>query len=119
MAGSIGVGLLHSGGIVGAAGASRAADPAWFATARRYHNGGPILAADEVPIIARKGERMLTPEQNRAYEGGGGPTVVIHQTNNVGGGVTRGEVASALQQSMRATKAQIEDSMRRGGSGFR
>ena len=30
---------------------------------KKYHTGGKVLASDEVPIIARKGEYVFTPEQ--------------------------------------------------------
>ncbi|MCX7360927.1 MAG: phage tail length tape measure family protein [Alphaproteobacteria bacterium] len=66
-------GYFHGGGIVGGAPTfTRAVDPMLFANAPRYHGGGVVLGADEVPIIARKGERVLTEEQQRAWNGGGG-----------------------------------------------
>lgn len=59
----------HAGGIIGSSGFTRGRYPAaLFADAPRYHRGGPILAADEVPIIAQRGERMLTREQAAAWE---------------------------------------------------
>jgi len=52
-----------------------------------YHSGGIVrahngLAVDEVPIIAQRGERVLSRAQNREYEQGGGkqtPAVVVIQ----------------------------------------
>ncbi|MCA0303475.1 MAG: phage tail length tape measure family protein [Proteobacteria bacterium] len=69
----------HAGGFVGDAGPSRDL-PSWlFAGARRYHTGGIVLGADEVPIIARRGERVLTQEEAAGYGKGGGKTEIhIH-----------------------------------------
>ncbi len=54
----------HEGGLVGSAGSfSRAVPAASFFNAPRYHNGG--FAADEVPAILQKGERVLTKAQQR------------------------------------------------------
>lgn len=48
----------------------------------RAHRGWPGLRNDEVPIIAQTGERVLTREQNRAYEagmvGGGNTNTTIY-----------------------------------------
>ncbi|MDJ0953444.1 MAG: hypothetical protein QNJ81_07175, partial [Acidimicrobiia bacterium] len=55
----------HTGGIVGTSPMStRSVAPGTFSNARRFHNGGTI-GSDEVPIIARRGERIQTPEQMR------------------------------------------------------
>lgn len=68
---SFGFGVAHAGAVVGqTALPMRAAPPGLFADAPRYHRGGPILAPDEVPIIAQTGERVLTREQNAAWERG-------------------------------------------------
>ena len=64
--------IYHAGGIVGVdGGPSRDLPLSAWDGARRYHKGGMVLAADEVPIIARKGERVLTEEQQRAWDRGG------------------------------------------------
>jgi hypothetical protein len=56
--------FAHSGGVVGSSGlGSRRVDPAVFSGAPRFHNGG--LVGGEVPIIAKKGERVLTEQQQR------------------------------------------------------
>jgi len=62
----------HWGGVVDA-----------FAGAIRAH-GGLKLAADEVPIIAQTGERILSRAQNVAYEAGWKPQVDIQIINNTG-----------------------------------
>jgi hypothetical protein len=41
-----------------------------FAAAARAH-GGLMLGPDEIPIVARRGERVLSPEETRAYGGRG------------------------------------------------
>lgn len=71
LGGLFGAGVAHAGGVIGqSALPTRAVPPALFADAPRYHRGGPILAADEVPIIAQRGERVLTREQAAAWERG-------------------------------------------------
>ncbi len=50
------------GGVVGGSGPKRAVSAATFANARRYHRGGRI-GPNEVPIIAQKGEVVLTDRQ--------------------------------------------------------
>ena len=78
---------MHSGGVVGASGVgsgSRSISPAWFTNAVRYHTGGMVgLAPDEVPIVARQGEEVLTEtdprhRNNGGLGGGGGNTKVVN-----------------------------------------
>lgn len=61
------IGMKHSGGLVGGAGGmSRYAPMDIFAGAPRYHTGGEIgLKPNELPIIAMKGEEMLTESDPR------------------------------------------------------
>lgn len=55
----------HSGGVAGSGGHGGGNVSAMmFAGAQRYHTGGVL--EDEVPIIARKGEGVFTPEQMAA-----------------------------------------------------
>ena len=58
----------HAGLLVGrSGGVRRLAPPEVFAAAPRYHAGGIAgLLPDEVPIIARRGEGVFTPEQMAA-----------------------------------------------------
>ena len=74
-------GVGHGGGIAGSLGRRRAVNPLLFAGAPRFHAGG--IAGDEVPIIARRGEGVFTPEQMRAL-GGGGPRQVRVDIHNEG-----------------------------------
>lgn len=61
------IGMKHSGGLIGGAGGmSRYASMSLFAGAPRYHTGGEIgLKPNEIPIIAMKGEEMLTESDPR------------------------------------------------------
>lgn len=67
-------GTMHTGGTVGlnkGLGA-RSMPSSVFAGAPRYHTGGVIgLAPDEVPIVAQKGEEMLTRDDPRNRLNGG------------------------------------------------
>lgn len=72
-------GTMHTGGMVGNKGLGARSMPASvFAGAPRYHTGGMIgLGPDEVPIVAQKGEEMLTRDDprnrlNGGLKGGGG-----------------------------------------------
>ena len=82
------IGLAHSGGIIGSKRAgsgngSRRVSPLAFAGAPRYHEGGIIgMRPGEVPIIAKKGEEMLTEDdpfhsKNRGKLGLGGSPVEV------------------------------------------
>lgn len=75
--GMIGAGVKHSGGGIGDAGRSRNVPWSFFANAPRYHTGGIMgLKPNEVPIIAEKGEEMLTAtdprHRNNLGKGSGG-----------------------------------------------
>jgi tape measure domain-containing protein len=72
------IGLGHTGGLVGesrvgSGNNTRSVHPALFAGARRYHTGGIAgLAPNEVPIIAKKGEEILTEDDPRHMLNGSG-----------------------------------------------
>lgn len=76
--GGVGVGVGHTGGLVGSArvgsgNSSRKVNPAVFAGAMRYHTGGIAgLRPGEVPLIAKKGEEILTEDDPRHMLNGGG-----------------------------------------------
>ena len=56
---------IHTGGVIGADPlVMRPADPVLFSNAPRFHSGG--LIPGEVPIIAQRGERVLTAAQQDA-----------------------------------------------------
>lgn len=73
--------VFHSGGMVESAGASRSVPMSLFAGAPRFHNGG-MLAADEVPIIAQTGERILNREETKEYNAGRGVSVPVNVVVN-------------------------------------
>ena len=58
----------HSGAVAGAAGGvRRMVDPRVFAFAPRYHAGGVAgLGPNEIPVIARRGETILSSDQAKA-----------------------------------------------------
>jgi len=62
--------MAHTGGIIGqTALRGRMASPVSFIGAKKYHTGGIVnkgLLPSEVPIIAKKGEGVFTPEQMEA-----------------------------------------------------
>lgn len=74
------IGLGHTGGNVGSkrvgsGNATRRVNPAIFAGAMRYHEGGiPGLKPGEVPIIAKQNEEILTKDDPRHWsnQGSGG-----------------------------------------------
>lgn len=101
---------LHGGGIVGrdSSGSKRMPVTA-FAGARRFHSGG--LVSGEVPIIAMRGERVLTEAQqdNTAQTIAGlaalartsAPGVNVVVNNNAGGGVqARAQVSQGRDGGM-------------------
>lgn len=56
--------VKHDGGHVGTGGGtSRALPAAVFAGAQRFHSGG-VIGANEVPIVAEKGESVITKAQS-------------------------------------------------------
>lgn len=70
----------HTGALVGAGGIGgatpRLVNPAWFIGAPRFHTGGmPGLAPDEYPIIAQKGEEILSKDSPRNVKNGGADSV--------------------------------------------
>jgi hypothetical protein len=86
------IGLAHTGGVVGSSMAgsgnqSRRVSPGMFAGAPRYHVGGVVgLRPGEVPLIAKKGEEVLTESDPR---------------NILNGGASPGPAPAAPQQGVR------------------
>lgn len=77
----------HGGGVIaGTMGMSRTVNPAWFATAARYHSGGIAgLAPNEVPAVLQRGEEVLTRDDPRHIlnGGAGGDDPTINMKNVV------------------------------------
>lgn len=113
-----GFGAAHIGGIAGATSMSRSVSPLAFAGAPRFHTGGILsgmgLGPDEVPIIAKKGEGIFTPQQMKAMGQGGGvqtnmsnlnfaPSIVVNAAQ--GGDAKSNE--DAAQRTAKAVEAQM------------
>jgi len=106
---------LHSGGLVGSdATFYRNVDWSIFSGARRMHDGG-IVGQDEVPIIARRGERVLTPEQSAAWGGGGRmPNVTINNYTSAQPQVSRSNNGDVTITLKKAVDAAVGDSLSNG-----
>jgi hypothetical protein len=82
-------GIAHTGGIIGSSAlGTKLGSAAMFANAPKFHTGGIIdgLLPSEVPIIAKKGEGVFTPEQMAAMgsiNAGAQNSVAIQSTVNV------------------------------------
>ncbi|MCL4069331.1 hypothetical protein M3484_22490 [Pseudomonas sp. GX19020] len=70
-------GILHDGGPVTGATGNRPIPAALYQGAQRYHSGGPVLKAGEVPAILQTGEHVLSRAQVAAIQAA---------NNTVGGG---------------------------------
>ena len=84
--GMISAGVKHSGGGIGDSGRSRNVPWSFFQDAPIYHKGGIIgLAPNDVPIIAEKGEEMLTASDPRHRNNfGKGSKGGATQSQNIG-----------------------------------
>jgi len=76
----VGVGLYHSGGVVGQSTAMRMADPSIFLNAPRFHNGG--IAGDEIPAILRRGE-IVSRDMNHLRQQAGDANSPAAANSNV------------------------------------
>ncbi|MET4684886.1 phage tail length tape measure family protein [Brevundimonas faecalis] len=94
-------GSKHTGGLVGHGGGFRAVNPAVFADAQRYHSGG--LVGNEVPIIAKRNEEVLTEDDPRhRFNGGGAAQGIINKIINV---LDPGDVMEASLATERGEKS--------------
>lgn len=103
----VGVGLsalttafgFHEGGIVGSGDHSftRTVPASLFNNAPRYHSGG--IVGDEVPAILKKGERVLTKEQQ---QGMGGSVVININSSNGDPAEIRRAAASGARTALGA-----------------
>lgn len=101
-------GLYHTGGVVGAGapGGWRAVPEEVFRGAPRFHRGG-MIGADEVPIIAQRGEGVFTPAQMRALGPADGSTTI--NVTFQGGDLGREADRAAMVEQMRAVIRQEID----------
>jgi TP901 family phage tail tape measure protein len=116
-AGSVLSAIAHTGGVIGSPYLQqRMVAPAIFNDAARYHTGGVIgLKPNEVPIVAMKGEEMLTADDPR-------------HRNNIGKGTGEGASGSGTVNVWIVTEDQkpsvtpsdivlvVSDNISRGGS---
>lgn len=117
------IGMKHSGGLIGGAGGmSRYGSLDIFAGAPRYHTGGEIgLRPNEVPIIAMKGEEMLTESdpRHRKNLGKGGsnssnsqPKISIHNVldaPSLAGAMEGAEGERMVMNHIRANRGEIKN----------
>jgi hypothetical protein len=116
--------LFHSGGVVGSSFTPRYANPLMFAQAARYHTGGIAgLQPNEVPAILMRGEEVLTandPRHRNNGGGAGGDTINANVTVNMETGENSaqadGETARAMGERLKAVVvAEIINQKRPGG----
>lgn len=119
----------HTGGIIGSSRlGTRMASPSAFMGAPKFHTGGiiggPRLMSDEVPIIAKKGEGVFTPEQMSALGGFTSNSVSIKSevTVNSNGGTPEQnddlarQVSRQVENQVRAVvQSEMQTAMRPGG----
>jgi hypothetical protein len=109
------IGVKHGGGIAGQSrGRRRRVSMATFANAPRYHTGDivkPRLKTGEVPIIAKRGEGIFTPEQMKALApvGTQGQAITINSPITVEGSAGTPEQNQDLAKRM---SREMEKSMR-------
>lgn len=116
--------VKHDGGLIGSGGGRSRTVPGWmFGGAMRYHTGGMIgLKPNEVPVIAEKGEEMLTANdprhRNNLGKNSGGsaaetkPRVVIHNmidNGSVAGAMESAEGEEAIINVIRRNRAEIRN----------
>ncbi len=76
----------HTGGVIGSSSlVPKMANASIFAGAAKFHTGGIVngLLPSEVPIIAKKGEGVFTPEQMAALGGVGGNAQQFNVSSNI------------------------------------
>lgn len=114
MGGKGGFGIAHTGGIIGKLSATKSVHPAAFLGAR-FHTGGIIKALgvgpDEVPMIAKKGEGIFTPEQMKAMGSTGGVSQTISVSTNVNVNANGGDAKQNDDMAKKVAK-EVEGSIR-------
>lgn len=89
--------VAHTGGVIGTSGLfSRTVDMGVFTDAPRYHSGG--LVDGEVPIIAKRGERVLTAAQNQAYENSVTQTPQVNVKVNVNNNASNSQATASYSE---------------------
>ncbi|HVL20510.1 MAG TPA: phage tail tape measure C-terminal domain-containing protein [Amaricoccus sp.] len=97
-------GVLHAGGMVGVHAPERLVPALAFAGAPRMHSGGVAgLHPDEVPAILKRGERVLSRAETRAFDraqSGAGVTINIMTTDAESFRRSRTQVASDIARAV-------------------
>jgi len=102
-------GVFHNGGTVGAGGSTRAVPAAAFLGAPRMHSGGWAgLAADEVPAILQRGERVLSRGEARGY-GQGAVNVTIQARDAASFRQSRSQVAADIARGAGRAERTVSD----------
>jgi hypothetical protein len=100
-------GVFHDGGIVGAGRSTRAVPAAAFLGAPRMHSGGWAgLAADEVPAILQRGERVLSRDEARGY-GQASVNVTIQARDAQSFRQSRSQVAADIARAVQAGRRNL------------
>ena len=100
-------GVFHEGGMVGAGGVTRAVPAAAFLGAPRMHSGGWAgLAADEVPAILQRGERVLSRDEARGY-GQASVNVTIQARDAQSFRQSRSQVAADIARAVQAGRRNL------------
>ena len=108
----------HTGGVIGSDSLRmRSVNPAVFAGAPRFHTGG--IVGNEVPIIAKQGEAVLTPGQMKllggALQSKPNVNVSVRVENNVGNAQARADVSrdSAGNMDLKIIIEEVEGNLSR------
>jgi hypothetical protein len=100
-------GVFHEGGMVGTGGVTRVVPAAAFLGAPRLHAGGWAgLAADEVPAILQRGERVLSRDEARGY-GQASVNVTIHARDAASFRQSRSQVAADIARAVQAGRRNL------------
>ena len=107
------LGHAHTGGVIGELSMMKPVDLRAFAGARRYHMGGwPGLGPDEVPIIAQRGERVLSRDQVAAGMGQA-INVTMNLSVDARGAADPAAVRAGVRAASETAKAELADELRR------
>jgi phage-related minor tail protein len=108
------IGASHGGGIAGGTPTfTKPVDMAVFAGAPRFHGGG--LVGGEVPIIAKQGEGVFTPEQMANLQPAGASKVITFAPQiNIDARTDRAEVYELVSRAVVAGQADLLDKIDRG-----
>ncbi len=108
----------HTGGIVGEGRDTRVVPAHLFDGARRFHGGG-LIGADEVPIIGKRGEEVLTASdpRHRANVGYGAPSIsIVNHVDARGADPAAAQrMEAAMRETERRTLARVREELDRRG----